>query len=164
MYRESNLKCVKTIDKELETLKLEKDGLDGKLTSLLKSSKNLDSHRPHGAPMIPPQRSANHRPHTASMRPSHRPAGHRPHGPSMNPIRPNMNGILEFADDTVTEYSRQSPAIETDPLTVTKSDKKETVRKPSVKYAEQYKKPTKRATPIIILMTKAIGIVVALGT
>nr|GFC07226.1 hypothetical protein [Tanacetum cinerariifolium] len=30
-----------------------------------------------------------------------------------------------------------------DPSTVAKSDKKETVRKPSVKYAEQYRKPTK---------------------
>nr|GEU60780.1 putative ribonuclease H-like domain-containing protein [Tanacetum cinerariifolium] len=49
-----------------------------------------------------------------------------------------VEGIPEFADDTVTDYSRPSPAIET------KSDKKETVRKPSIKYAEQYRKPTKR--------------------
>nr|GEV40032.1 hypothetical protein [Tanacetum cinerariifolium] len=43
MYRESNLKCIKTLDKELETLKLGKDGLDGKLAGLLKASKNLDN-------------------------------------------------------------------------------------------------------------------------
>nr|GFA25586.1 hypothetical protein [Tanacetum cinerariifolium] len=42
MYRASNLKCIKTLDKELEELKLEKDGLDGKLAGLLKASKNLD--------------------------------------------------------------------------------------------------------------------------
>nr|GEZ24308.1 hypothetical protein [Tanacetum cinerariifolium] len=43
MYRASNLKCIKTLDKELEELKLEKDGLDGKLEGLLKASKNLDN-------------------------------------------------------------------------------------------------------------------------
>nr|GFA89973.1 ribonuclease H-like domain-containing protein [Tanacetum cinerariifolium] len=34
MYRASNLKCIKILDKELEELKLEKDGLDGKLAGL----------------------------------------------------------------------------------------------------------------------------------
>nr|GEZ85940.1 retrovirus-related Pol polyprotein from transposon TNT 1-94 [Tanacetum cinerariifolium] len=43
MYRESNLKCIKTLDKELETLKQEKDVVDGKLARLLKSSKDLES-------------------------------------------------------------------------------------------------------------------------
>nr|GEX32635.1 integrase, catalytic region, zinc finger, CCHC-type, peptidase aspartic, catalytic [Tanacetum cinerariifolium] len=89
----------------------------------------------------------------------------------------SWTGIPEFADDTVTDYSRPSPAIESTsddaqnrnpfvpeieaspstisskpfikfvkaahPPTVAKSDKKETIRKPSVKYAEQYKKPSK---------------------
>nr|GFB97189.1 hypothetical protein [Tanacetum cinerariifolium] len=43
MYRESNLKCIKTLDKELETLKEEKDVVDGKLACLLKSSKDLEN-------------------------------------------------------------------------------------------------------------------------
>nr|GFC47728.1 hypothetical protein [Tanacetum cinerariifolium] len=43
MYRASNLKCIKTLDKELEELKLENDGLDRKLAGLLKASKNLDN-------------------------------------------------------------------------------------------------------------------------
>nr|GEZ23170.1 hypothetical protein [Tanacetum cinerariifolium] len=43
MYRESNLKCIETLSKQLETLKLEKDGVDGKLAGLLKASKNLDN-------------------------------------------------------------------------------------------------------------------------
>nr|GEY08619.1 hypothetical protein [Tanacetum cinerariifolium] len=43
MYRASNLKCIKTLDKELEELKLEKDRLDGKLAGLLKASKNLNN-------------------------------------------------------------------------------------------------------------------------
>nr|GFB58664.1 hypothetical protein [Tanacetum cinerariifolium] len=42
MYRASNLKSIKALDKELEEVKLEKDGLDGKLAGLLKASKNLD--------------------------------------------------------------------------------------------------------------------------
>nr|GFB92445.1 hypothetical protein [Tanacetum cinerariifolium] len=42
MYRASNLKSIKIISKELEEVKLEKDGVDGKLTGLLKASKNLD--------------------------------------------------------------------------------------------------------------------------
>nr|GEU61333.1 hypothetical protein [Tanacetum cinerariifolium] len=43
MYRESNLKCIETLSKQLETLKLEKDGVDGKLAGLLKALKNLDN-------------------------------------------------------------------------------------------------------------------------
>nr|GFA01514.1 putative ribonuclease H-like domain-containing protein [Tanacetum cinerariifolium] len=100
----------------LETLKLEKEGVDGKLACLLKASKNLDNliesqrkrvqrettrsqnhaymspshrsagHRPHGAPMRPPHRSAGHKPHGAPMRPPHRSASHRPHGA---PVRPS---------------------------------------------------------------------------
>nr|GFD32244.1 hypothetical protein [Tanacetum cinerariifolium] len=42
MYRATNLKCIKTLDKELEELKIEKDGLYGKLAGLLKALKNLD--------------------------------------------------------------------------------------------------------------------------
>nr|GFC00070.1 hypothetical protein [Tanacetum cinerariifolium] len=43
MYIESNLKCIKTLDKELETLKQGKDVVDGKLARLLKSSKDLEN-------------------------------------------------------------------------------------------------------------------------
>nr|GEZ65370.1 hypothetical protein [Tanacetum cinerariifolium] len=42
MYKASNLKSIKILNKELEEVKLEKDGLDGKLAGLLKASKNLD--------------------------------------------------------------------------------------------------------------------------
>nr|GEY66706.1 hypothetical protein [Tanacetum cinerariifolium] len=42
MYRASNLKSIKILTKELEEVKLKKDGLDGKLAGLLKASKNLD--------------------------------------------------------------------------------------------------------------------------
>nr|GFC69600.1 hypothetical protein [Tanacetum cinerariifolium] len=103
MYRESNLKCIETLGKELETLKLEKDGMDGKLAGLLKASKNLDNLIESQRKRVQrettrsqnhaPLRSTGHRPHEGSMRPSHRPAGHRPHGPSMNPMRSKMNGV-----------------------------------------------------------------------
>nr|GEX13060.1 putative reverse transcriptase domain-containing protein [Tanacetum cinerariifolium] len=87
--------------------------------------------------------------------------------------------LSEFADDTITDYSRPSSAIEStsddaqnrnpsvseteaspgtispkhfikfvkaaDKPTENKTEKKETVRKPSVRYAEQYRKPTKRS-------------------
>nr|GEW92008.1 hypothetical protein [Tanacetum cinerariifolium] len=56
-----------------------------------------------------------------------------------------LTGLPEFEDDTITDYSRPSPAIETERPTETKTDKVETVKKPSVKYAEMYKKTSKRS-------------------
>nr|GFB36037.1 hypothetical protein [Tanacetum cinerariifolium] len=55
----------------------------------------------------------------------------------------SWTGLPEFADDTITDYSRPSPCIETDSPTVIKTNKVETVRKPSVKYAEMYKNTSK---------------------
>nr|GEW11835.1 hypothetical protein [Tanacetum cinerariifolium] len=89
----------------------------------------------------------------------------------------SWTGLLEFADDTITDYTRPSPSIEGNPnglqnnsssifkigestssilskpeikfvkvadsLTVIKTSKDETVRKPSVKYAKMYRKPSK---------------------
>nr|GEY02626.1 hypothetical protein [Tanacetum cinerariifolium] len=40
-YRESNRECIETLGKKLETLKLEKDGVDGKLAGFLIASKYL---------------------------------------------------------------------------------------------------------------------------
>nr|GFB78000.1 ubiquitin hydrolase [Tanacetum cinerariifolium] len=54
----------------------------------------------------------------------------------------SWTGLREFADDTITDYSRPSPSIENSP-TVTKTNKDETVRKPYVKYAEMYRKTSK---------------------
>nr|GFC74232.1 hypothetical protein [Tanacetum cinerariifolium] len=41
MHRASNLESIKILNNEVETLKEEKDVVDGKLTHLLKSSKDL---------------------------------------------------------------------------------------------------------------------------
>nr|GFA68722.1 hypothetical protein [Tanacetum cinerariifolium] len=100
MYRASNLKSIKALDKELEEVKLEKDGLDGKLVGLLKASKNLDhlieSHRSDqvkegvGYNAVPPP--------TANLYLS---------------LKKDLSwtGLPEFVDDTVTDYSRPSPII-----------------------------------------------------
>nr|GEX77258.1 reverse transcriptase domain-containing protein [Tanacetum cinerariifolium] len=159
MYRESNLKCIKSLDKELETLKLENDGLDGKLAGLLKSSKNLDN-------LIESQRSDKVK-----------------DGVGYNVVPPltvdlylsskkdlSWTGLPEFVDDTVTNYSRPSPTVAStsaegqnknsttsedvtslntpkpfvkfvkpkDSQYESKTNKQETPKKPQVKYVEQY--------------------------
>nr|GFB89213.1 hypothetical protein [Tanacetum cinerariifolium] len=91
MYRASNLKSIKILSKELEEIKLEKDGLDGKLAGLLKASKNLDH-------LIKSQRSDQVK-----------------EGVGYNVVSPpaadlylspkkdlSWNGLPEFMDDTVT--------------------------------------------------------------
>nr|GEV00412.1 hypothetical protein [Tanacetum cinerariifolium] len=101
LYRESNLKCIKTLSKQLETLKLEKKGVDGKLAGLLKASKNLDN-------LIESQRSDKVK-----------------DGVGYNVVPPpaadlylsskkdlSWIGLPEFVDDTVTDYSRPMPTIE----------------------------------------------------
>nr|GFA85809.1 hypothetical protein [Tanacetum cinerariifolium] len=100
MYRESNLKCIKTLDKELETLKLKNDGLYGKLAGLLKASKNLDN-------LIESQSSDKVK-----------------DGVGYNVVPPaaadlylspkkdlSWTGLPEFVDDIVTDYSRPSPTV-----------------------------------------------------
>nr|GEU39934.1 putative ribonuclease H-like domain-containing protein [Tanacetum cinerariifolium] len=104
-----------------------------------------------------------------------------PHAQVCSPPKKDLSwiGLLEFADDTVTNYTMPSPAIEStsydvqnrnpyvteteaspstisskpfikfmkvaDSPTIVKTDKKETVRKPTVKYAELYRKTSKRS-------------------
>nr|GFB67189.1 hypothetical protein [Tanacetum cinerariifolium] len=100
MYRESNLKCIETLGKELETLKLEKDGLDGKLACLLKASKNLDN-------LIESQRSDKVKDGV----------GYNVVPPSavdlyLSPKKDlSWTGLPEFVNDTVTDYSRPPPTV-----------------------------------------------------
>nr|GEX81658.1 hypothetical protein [Tanacetum cinerariifolium] len=164
-YRESNRECIETLSKKLETLKLEKDRVDGKLTGLLTSLKDLDN-------LIESQRSEKNKeglgytvvpPPTAQL--------------YLSPKKDlSWTGLLECADDTVTDYSRPSPTVEStseddqnrnssasedvaSPITPkpfvkfvkpkdcqseNKIDKKETPKKPPVKYAEQYRKTYKK--------------------
>nr|GEX38219.1 hypothetical protein [Tanacetum cinerariifolium] len=156
---------IKILTKELEEVKLEKDGLDGKLARLLKASKNLDH-------LIESQRSNQVK-----------------EGVEYNVVPPpatdlylspkkdlSWTGLPEFVDDTVTDYSRPSPTVVStsaegqnkDPSTSedvalpnppkpfvksvkpkdseleSKSKEQETPKKSQVKYAEQYKHSNKR--------------------
>nr|GFA38601.1 hypothetical protein [Tanacetum cinerariifolium] len=102
-----------------------------------------------------------------------------PHAQVYSPPKKDFSwtGLPEFKDDTVTDYSRPSPTIEStsddaqnrnpseaspstispksfikfvkanDSLTKSKTDKVKTAKKPPVKYAKQYRKPTKK--PIV---------------
>nr|GEW44226.1 ribonuclease H-like domain-containing protein [Tanacetum cinerariifolium] len=100
MYRESNLKCIKTLDKELEALKLEKDGLNGKLAGLLKASKNLDH-------LIKSQRSNQVKEGVGYN------AVPSPAADLYLSLKKDLSwtGLPEFVDDTVTDYSRPSPTV-----------------------------------------------------
>nr|GFC27852.1 hypothetical protein [Tanacetum cinerariifolium] len=93
-------KYVETLKKELEALKEEKDVVDGKLARLRKSSKDLEY-------IIESQRSDKVK-----------------EGVGYNAVPPpaadlnlspkkdlSWTGLPEFADDTVTDYSRPSPTV-----------------------------------------------------
>nr|GEV20902.1 hypothetical protein [Tanacetum cinerariifolium] len=97
MYRVSNLKCIKTLDKELEELKLEKDG---KLAGLLKASKNLDN-------LIEGQRSDKVQ-EGVGYNAVPLPAADLYLSPKKDL---SWTGLPEFVDDTVTDYSRPSPTV-----------------------------------------------------
>nr|GFA14187.1 hypothetical protein [Tanacetum cinerariifolium] len=158
---------IENLTNELETLKKEKEGLESKLTGFKSDTKDLDN-------LIGSQRSVKIKEGLGySVVP--------PPAQVYSPLKKDMywTGLPEFADDTITDYTRPFPSVESNPndlqnssssasengestggilskpeikfvrpadsLTVAKSDKKETVRKPSIKYAELYRKPTKRS-------------------
>nr|GEV99902.1 hypothetical protein [Tanacetum cinerariifolium] len=135
---ESKTNRIESLTNDLEMLKKEKEGLDSKLTV-----------------RFPPPAQVYSPPKTDM----------------------SWTGLPEFVDDTITDYSRPSPSIEsnsidlqnnsssvskngestssilskpevkfvkaTDSLTVIKTNKDETVRKPYVKYTEMYRKTSK---------------------
>nr|GEW41761.1 ribonuclease H-like domain-containing protein [Tanacetum cinerariifolium] len=100
-YNESYKECIETLKKKLETLKQEKEGVDGKLAGLLIASKDLDN-------LIESQRSDKNKeglgytavpPPTAQL--------------YLSPKKDlSWTGLSECADDTVTDYSRPSPTVE----------------------------------------------------
>nr|GEY15206.1 dehydration-responsive element-binding protein [Tanacetum cinerariifolium] len=55
----------------------------------------------------------------------------------------SWTGLPECAADTVTDYSRPSPTVETERST---TNKVETIKKPSVRYTKLYRKPSKKYT------------------
>nr|GEY36330.1 ubiquitin hydrolase [Tanacetum cinerariifolium] len=147
-------------------IKKEKEGLDSKLTGFQTSSKDLES-------LLESQRFDKNK----------EGLGYSAVPPPLAQIYSSpkkdlsWTGLLEFADDTVTDYSRPAPTVESSPddapnrnpsVTATEAspsaitskaaikfvkvaerpttDKVETTKKPAVKYAELYRKTTKRST------------------
>nr|GEX08248.1 retrovirus-related Pol polyprotein from transposon TNT 1-94 [Tanacetum cinerariifolium] len=138
---ESKNNKIEYLMNELEPVKKEKEGLDSKLTGFKSTSKDLDT-------LLESQGTDK-----------------------------NKEGLPEFADDTITDYNRPSPSIESktsdlqnsnssvsehgessdsimskhmikfvkaaDSPTVIKTNKVETARKSSVKYAEMYRNTSK---------------------
>nr|GEY70001.1 hypothetical protein [Tanacetum cinerariifolium] len=161
--------CIENLTKDLELLKKEKGELETKLTSFQTASKDLDS-------LLESQRLDKNKERLGYSDVPPPPAQ------IYSPPKKDMSwtGLSEFADDTVTDYSRPSPAIEStsddvqnknpsvtkteaspstisskpfikfvkpaDRPTVVKTEKKETVRKPSIKYVELYRKSSKKST------------------
>nr|GEW32980.1 ribonuclease H-like domain-containing protein [Tanacetum cinerariifolium] len=100
-FNESYKECIETLKKKLETLKQEKERVDGKLAGLLTASKDLDN-------LIESQRSDKNKewlgytvvpPPTAQL--------------YLSPKKDlSWTCLPECADDTVTDYSRPSPTVE----------------------------------------------------
>nr|GEV06075.1 hypothetical protein [Tanacetum cinerariifolium] len=164
---ESSDDYIEILKKELELIKKEKEGLDGKLAGFQTASKDLDSllesqrldknKEGLGYNVVPPPPAQIYSPPKKDM---------------------SWTGLSEFADDTITNYSRPSPTIESNtddtnknssvtetressniitskpaikfikavdrPAERPTTDKVETAKKPSVKYAELYQKTTRK--------------------
>nr|GFB18283.1 hypothetical protein [Tanacetum cinerariifolium] len=100
-YEKGKMECIETLKKDLETLKQEKEVVDGKLACLLSASKNLNnliksqrldkSKEGFGYTIVPPP--------VAQL--------------YLYPKKDlSWTGLPECADDTVTDYSRPSPTVE----------------------------------------------------
>nr|GEW92874.1 hypothetical protein [Tanacetum cinerariifolium] len=103
-YNNSNKECIEILKKKLEILKQEKDGVDGKLVGLLIASKDLDN-------LIKSQRE-----------------NKKKEGLGYSAVPPPLaqlyssskkdlswTGLPECKDDTVTDYSRHEPNVESSP-------------------------------------------------
>nr|GEX49307.1 hypothetical protein [Tanacetum cinerariifolium] len=100
----SKANCIESLTKELELIKKEKEGLDSKLAGFQTASKDLDrllesqrldkNKEGLGYNVVPP-----------------------PPAQVYSPPKKDLSwiGLLEFADDTVTYYSRPAPTIESSP-------------------------------------------------
>nr|GEU46253.1 ubiquitin hydrolase [Tanacetum cinerariifolium] len=120
---------------KIRLLRKKKEGVDGKLAGLLTALKDLDN-------LIESQRSDKNKEILGySVVPPH---------PAQLYLSPKKDlswtGLPECADDTVTDYSRPSPTVEIDKAAErSTTNKVETVKKPDVRYAELYRKPTKKS-------------------
>nr|GFA18585.1 hypothetical protein [Tanacetum cinerariifolium] len=144
MNKEYNLRKINKLTNEVETLKEEKDVVDGKLARLRKSSKDLED-------IIESQRSENVKEGVGyNVVPP--PAADLYRSPKKDL---SWTGLPEFADDTVTDYSRPSPTIESTSAegqnkhSTTDENGKSTdsiLSKPAVKFVKAGDRPAERPT------------------
>nr|GEW34818.1 hypothetical protein [Tanacetum cinerariifolium] len=97
----SNNEYIEILKKKIETLKQEKEGVDEKLAGLLTASKNLDN-------LIESQRSDKNKDRLGYI------VVPLPPAQLYSSLKKNLSwtGLPEFADDTVTDYNRPSPTVE----------------------------------------------------
>nr|GEV07913.1 hypothetical protein [Tanacetum cinerariifolium] len=132
------------LTKELELLKKEKEGLESKLTGFQSASKDLDS-------LIESQRSDKNKEGLGYSDVPLPPA--QVYSPPKKDL--SWTSIPEFADDTVTDYSRPSPAIESTSddlqnrnLSVSETEASPSIisSKPFIKFVKASDRPTKNKT------------------
>nr|GFA67534.1 hypothetical protein [Tanacetum cinerariifolium] len=137
--KEYNLRKINKLTNEVETLQEEKDVIDGKLARLIKSSKDLED-------IIKSQRFENVKERVGYNAVS---------PPAANLYHFSWTGLPEFDDDTVTDYSRPSPTVEStsaegqNKISTTAENGKSTdsiLSKPTIKFVKASDKPTERPT------------------
>nr|GEV40423.1 ribonuclease H-like domain-containing protein [Tanacetum cinerariifolium] len=130
----SRANCIKGLTKELELIKKEKEGLETKLTGFQTALKDIDS-------LLESQRLDKNKEGLGySDVPS--PPAH-----VYSPPKKDMywTGLPEFKDDTVTDYSRPAPTVESSPddaqnrnpsVTATKASPSTITPKPFIKFVK----------------------------
>nr|GEU96546.1 hypothetical protein [Tanacetum cinerariifolium] len=149
---ESNNECIEILKKKLETLKEEKEGVNGKLAGLITASKDLDnligSQRPDknrdglGYHSVPPPLAQLY----------------------LSPKKDlSWTGLPECADDTVTDYSRPTPTVESTSdndqnrnPSVSKTVASPITTKPFIKFVKPKDSQTKRKTDETVTSKKPL--------
>nr|GEW95005.1 hypothetical protein [Tanacetum cinerariifolium] len=143
-YDKGKMECIKTLKKDRETIKQGKEVVDGKLAGLLTASKNLDN-------LIESQRSEKNKEGLGytSVPP---PIGQLYISPKKDL---SWTGLPKYVDDTVTNYSRPSPTIEStseDGQNINSIDfnngepTNSILSKPAVKFVKAVDRPAERPT------------------
>nr|GEV76735.1 integrase, catalytic region, zinc finger, CCHC-type, peptidase aspartic, catalytic [Tanacetum cinerariifolium] len=131
---------IKRLTNELEQAKKEKEDLDSKLTRFQSVSKDLDN-------LLESQRSDKNK---DGLRYTVVPP---PPAQVYSPLKKDISwtGLPEFADDTITDYSRPSPAIESNSadlqnrnpsVTETEASSSTILSKPAIKFVKAADRPT----------------------
>nr|GEV38404.1 ubiquitin hydrolase [Tanacetum cinerariifolium] len=138
-YNESNNECIEILKKKLETLKEEKEGVDGKLAGLLTASKDIDN-------LIKSQRSDKNKEglgYSAMILSDYS----RP-SPAIESTSDDAQNKNPSVSETVASPIIPKPFIKfvkpKDSQSKSKTGKTESPKKPPVKYAKQYRKPNKK--------------------